>query len=235
MKALIVEDDRKLVSFLSRAFSEEGYVVDSCRTGTDAIAQATRVAYDLIVLDWMLPEQDGLSVCREVRRSGNSVPILMLTARNEVGERVLALDAGADDYVVKPFYLDELMARARAIIRRSTSLFDASIRVGPLTVDIRDRRVHVGGQRIELTSKEFVLLSLLARNAGRVVTRTEIFAQVWEMQRDPGSNVVDVHVRNLRDKLGAAAPLIDTVRGQGYRIALAEPPQLPCTSPESPR
>lgn len=227
MKALIVEDDRKLSSFLARAFSEEGFVVDSCRTGPEAIAQSAKLSYDLVVLDWMLPEQDGLSVCRELRRSGNSVPVLMLTARSEVGEKVLALDAGADDYLTKPFHLDELMARARSLTRRSSSLRDAMIRVGPLTLDIRERRVHVDGQRVELTGREFSLLSLLARNAGRAVTRTEILSQVWEMQHDPGSNVVDVHVRNLREKLGVAAPLLETIRGQGYRMTLVEAKALP--------
>jgi DNA-binding response OmpR family regulator len=223
MKVLIVEDDRKLASFLARAFSEEGFVVDACRTGAEAIAQSAKLSYDLVVLDWMLPEQDGLSVCRELRRTGNSVPILMLTARSEVGEKVLALDAGADDYLTKPFHLDELMARSRSLTRRGSSLREPTIRVGPLTVDIRERRVHVDGRRVDVTGREFSLLSLLARSAGRVVTRTEILSQVWEIQHDPGSNVVDVHVRNLREKLGIAAPLLETVRGQGYRMTLVEP------------
>lgn len=223
MKVLIVEDDRKLLSFLCRAFEEEGYTVDVCRTGGEALRQATSIQYDLIVLDWMLPEQDGLSVCREVRRIGNAVPILVLTARSEVGEKVTALDSGADDYVTKPFQLDELMARARALTRRSTGAQDGMVRAGPVVLDLKERRAHVSGVKIELTTREFALLWLLARRAGRVVTRSEILAHVWDMRTDPGSNVIDVHVRNIREKLGTAANYLETVRGQGYRFTLTEP------------
>ncbi len=223
MKVLIVEDDRKLSSFLSRAFSEEGYVVDTCRTGAEALQQSRAIPYDLLVLDWMLPEGDGLSVCRELRRLGNAVPVLMLTARGEVGEKVTALDAGADDYVTKPFHLDELMARARSLQRRSGAGADGVLRAGPIVLDMRQRHAHINGVRIDLTARELSLLALLLRNAGRVVTRSEIFEQVWESRFDPGSNVIDVHVRNLRDKLGAAATWLETVRGQGYCLSLAEP------------
>jgi DNA-binding response OmpR family regulator len=223
MKVLIVEDDRKLLGFLSRAFSEEGYVVDVCRTGAEALHQATSIKYELIVLDWMLPEQDGLSVCRELRRIGSAVPVLMLTARSEVGEKVTALDGGADDYVTKPFHLDELMARSRALTRRSTGANDGVIRAGPMVLDQRERKAHINGVRVEVTAREFALLALLARNAGRVVTRSEILAHVWDMRSDPGSNVIDVHIRNIRDKLGEAAAWLETVRGQGYRFSLGEP------------
>jgi DNA-binding response OmpR family regulator len=223
MKVLIIEDDRKLASFLSRAFSEEGYVVDTCRTGAEALQQSRVIPYDLLVLDWMLPEGDGLSVCRELRRLGNTVPVLMLTARGEVGEKVTALDAGADDYVTKPFHLDEIMARARSLQRRASSSFEGSLRAGPIVLDMRLRHAHVDGARIDLTTREFALLALLVQKAGRVVTRSEIFEQVWESRFDPGSNVIDVHVRNLRDKLGAAATWLETVRGQGYCLSLAEP------------
>jgi DNA-binding response OmpR family regulator len=222
MKALIVEDDRKLASFLSRAFSEEGYTVDVCRTGAEAVAQAPAISYDLVILDWMLPEGDGLSVCRELRRNGNSVPILMLTARSEIGEKVMALDGGADDYMTKPFHLDELMARARALTRRAVGGVDGMLRLGPLVLDLQKRLIHVNGVRIELTGREFSLLALLARNAGRVVTRSEILEQVWGIHFDPGSNVIDVHMRRLREKLGEAAVWLETARGQGYRLALAE-------------
>ncbi len=227
MKVLIVEDDRKLSSFLCRAFDEEGFVVDACRTGKEAAAQIAAVNYDLVVLDWMLPEQDGLSVCREVRRSGNSVPILMLTARSEVGEKVTALDAGADDYLTKPFHLDELMARTRAVTRRTSTTTSGQLRVGPIVIDLRDRRAHLDGVRIELTTREFALLGFLMKNAGRVVTRAEILAHVWECHHDPGSNIIEVHIRNLRDKLGTASRLLETVRGRGYRLSLVEPPQAP--------
>jgi two-component system, OmpR family, response regulator len=228
MKVLVVEDDRKLLGFLTRAFTEEGYIVDGCRTGIEAMKQTSAIKYDLIVLDWMLPEQDGLSVCRELRRIGNAVPVLMLTARSDVGEKVIALDGGADDYVTKPFHLDELMARSRALTRRGNGTGDGVVRAGPVVLDQRERRVHVNGVRVELTSREFSLLMMLARNAGRVVSRSEILANVWDMRSDPGSNVIDVHVRNIRDKLGPAAAWLETVRGQGYRFALAEPP--PTTS-----
>jgi DNA-binding response OmpR family regulator len=223
MKVLLVEDDRKLQSFLSRALVEEGCAVDACRTGPEALRQLGSIKYDLVVLDWMLPEQDGLSVCRDLRRQGNQTPVLMLTARNEVGEKVMGLDAGADDYVTKPFHLDELMARVRALLRRADGTQDGVVRAGPIVIDHKERRVHADGLRVELTSRELALLSLLVRNARRVVTRSEILAHVWETHSDPGSNVIDVHMRNLRDKLGASAQWLKTVRGRGYRFALADP------------
>lgn len=220
MKILIVEDDRKLVGFLARAFGEEGYTVDSCRSGAEAIEQAAASSYDLIVLDWMLPEFDGLAVCRELRRAGSGVPVMMLTARGEVSEKVIALDAGADDYLTKPFHLDELMARARSLIRRTSGQRDGQLRAGQITLDLSKRSVHIGEQRVELTGREFSLLQLLVRHASRVVTRSEILEQVWGLHHDPGSNVIEVHMRHLREKLGEAASCIETVRGQGYRISV---------------
>jgi len=222
MKVLLVEDDRKLARFIAQALSEERYVVDTCRSGRDALAQARHIEYALVILDWMLPDLDGVSVCREVRRSGNNVPIMMLTARAEVAERVMALDAGADDYLTKPFHLEELLARVRAAMRRGTG-DRRTLRVGALAIDLTEHVVHVDGVRVDLTPREYALLVLLARNAGRVVTRSEILSQVWQALRDPGSNVIDVNVKNLRDKLGGGA-LLETVRGQGYRLALAEEP-----------
>jgi len=222
MKVLIAEDDKKLASFLSRAFAEEGYVVDACRSGREATEQAQTIPYELLVLDWMLPDGDGLSVCRALRQAGSRIPILMLTARGEVGEKVTALDAGADDYLTKPFHLDELLARARSLMRRSSAIADV-LRCGRITIDIRERHVHVEGMRIELTQKEFALLNLLCKNAGRVVTRSEILSQVWETMYDPGSNVIEVNVRHLREKLGEAATALETVRGQGYRFILTAP------------
>lgn len=220
MKILIAEDDRKLQSFVARALSEEGYIVDVCRSGKEAIDQAGRVAYDLIVLDWMLPEGDGLSVCRSLRRGGNRVPVMMLTARDEVGEKVLALDAGADDYVTKPFHLAELLARVRSLLRRAGDVPTGLLRVGELTLDLRHRVLSIGGRKIDLTGRELGLLELLMRNAGRVVTRTEILDQVWGMHFDPESNVIEVHMRRLREKLGDVAQALETVRGQGYRLVL---------------
>ncbi len=221
MKVLVVEDDKKLARFLAQALTEEGYVVDTCSRGRDALTQAIHIAYSLIVLDWMLPDLDGVTVCREIRRSASNVPILMLTARGEVGERVTGLDAGADDYMTKPFELEELLARVRAAIRRGQSE-PQTLRVGTLTIELVEHIVHVHGTRLDLTPREYSLLVLLARNAGRVVPRSEILSQVWETVRDPGSNVIEVNVKNLREKLGAAGPLIETVRGVGYRMMLLE-------------
>ncbi|MDI1432413.1 response regulator transcription factor [Polyangium sorediatum] len=222
MKILVVEDNKKLASFLSRALSEEGYAVDVVADGATAIQQIQALSYDLVILDWMLPEMDGLSVCRTVRQRGCQVPILMLTARAEVPERIAGLDAGADDYLAKPFDLGELLARVRARGRRA-SFVDTVLRVGPLVVDRADRRATVDGRRIDLTPREFALVAYLAREAGRVVPRTELLAKVWETSFDPGSNVVEVHVKNIREKFGPSAALIETVRGIGYRLSPSGP------------
>lgn len=217
VKILVVEDNKKLARFLKRALVEEGYVVDEVADGATAIEQAQAIAYDLVVLDWMIPEMDGLSVCRALRSRGSSVAILMLTARGEVPERIAGLDAGADDYLTKPFDLGELLARVRALGRRGAGA-EVTLRVGPLVIDRGDRRALLDGKRLDLTPREFALLAYLAREAGRVVPRTELLAKVWETAFDPGSNVIEAHVKNLRDKLGAHAAMIDTVRGVGYRL-----------------
>jgi two-component system OmpR family response regulator len=216
MKILVVEDNKKLARFLVRAFAEEGYIVDQVTDGAAALQQIQAIPYDLVILDWMLPELDGLTVCREARARGNRVPILMLTARTDVPEKIAGLDAGADDYLAKPFDLGELLARSRALVRRGVG--DSVLRVGPLVVDRAERRATLDGKRVDLTPREFTLLAYLAREAGRDVPRMEILAKVWETSFDPGSNVVDVHVKSLRDKLGAHARMIETVRGVGYRI-----------------
>ena len=221
MKVLVVEDDKKLARFLAQALTEEGYVVDTCSRGRDALTQAGQVPYAVIVLDWMLPDLDGVAVCREIRRSASNVPILMLTARAEVGERVTGLDAGADDYMTKPFELEELLARVRAAIRRARAETQ-TISVGALSIDLVEHIVSVHGARLDLTPREYSLLALLAKSAGRVVSRTEILSKVWATVRDPGSNVIEVNVKNLRDKLGVAAPSIETVRGVGYRMVPTE-------------
>ncbi|HRH00640.1 MAG TPA: response regulator transcription factor [Polyangiaceae bacterium] len=217
MKALIVEDNRKLAELLVRAFSEEGWVVDRVGDGVSALEQIEGIPYDLVVLDWMLPRMDGLAVSRELRARGARVPILMLTARGDLSERIVGLDAGADDYLVKPFDLGELMARARALVRRASNA-GGVVRVGPLSIDLLRRLVVVAGAPVDLTSREFTLLAHLAQSAGRVVTRTEIFAKVWGAAADAGSNVIDVHVKRIRDKLGAHAELLETVRGVGFRL-----------------
>ncbi len=217
MKILVVEDNKKLAQFLNRALSEEGEVVDTVGDGATAVHQAQSVAYDLIVLDWMLPEMDGLSVCRAIRATGNSVSILMLTARGDVGERIHGLDAGADDYLTKPFDLGEFLARVRALGRRGRGS-EGALRVGPLVLDRTERRAVLDGKRLVLTPREFALLTYLAKEAGRVVPRTELLSKVWETTYDTASNVVEVHIKNLRDKLGASGGLIETVRGVGYKL-----------------
>ncbi|WP_050436257.1 response regulator transcription factor [Chondromyces crocatus] len=217
MKVLVVEDNKKLARFLKRALLEEGYVVDEVADGHTAIEQLQAIAYDLVLLDWMLPEMDGLAVCRTARARGIRVPILMLTARGEVGERIAGLDAGADDYLTKPFDLGELLARVRALGRRAGAS-ELVLRVGPLLVDRAERRVLLDGKRLELTPRELALITYLARESGRVVPRTELLTKVWETAFDPGSNVVEAHVKNLREKLGSHASMIETVRGVGYKL-----------------
>lgn len=221
MKILLVEDDKKVGSFIYKALAEEGYVVDRAHNLSEGEASFRQIAYDAIILDWMLPDGDGVSLCRSIRQSGSTTPIMMLTARSEVGEKVVALDAGADDYLTKPFALEEFLARVRALARRSVG-GALNLRVGPLQLDLRTRTVLNDGQRVELTAKEFALLELLVRHAPRILSRSEILTSVWSLNADPGSNLIEVHIRHLRDKLGATAPRIETVRTQGYRFAFQQ-------------
>ncbi|WP_434420863.1 response regulator transcription factor [Nannocystis pusilla] len=214
-KILVVEDNRKLASFLSRALTEEGYVVDLVDDGAVAVSQARSIEYHLVILDWMLPSLDGLHVCRALRTAGKSVPILMLTARSEFCDRVSGLDAGADDFLPKPFDLSELLARVRALGRRGQR--DRYLDVGQLRIDRQDRTVTFAGADLDLTHREFMLLGYLAREAGRVVSRVELLQNVWETAYDPGTNMINVHIKNLRTKLGEHASMIETVRGIGYR------------------
>lgn len=222
MKVLVVEDNPKLARFLQRAFIEEGYVVDSVSDGETAATQVGQISYDLIVLDWMLPGMDGLTFCRMLRQRGSAIPILMLTARTETSEKIAGLDAGADDYLPKPFDLGELLARARALTRRGANA-EVVLRVGGLCIDRLARRATIDSRVLDLTPREFTLISFLAREAGRVVPRTELLRQVWETSFDPGSNIVDAHIKNLREKLGTSARMIETVRGVGYRMIASQP------------
>jgi DNA-binding response OmpR family regulator len=216
MKILVTEDDRKVAGFLQRALSEEGYTVDLCTSGAEAVTQARAGLYNLVVLDWMIPDLDGLEVCRQLRRGGSAVPILMLTARGELQERVLAFNAGADDYIVKPFEVEEFIVRVAAILRRSVGLL--RFRLGALEIDRESRNALLDGKRLELTTRENALLLHLAYRAGQVVTRSELLLRVWSTQFDSGSNVVEVHMSRLRDKLGKHAWMLETVRGRGYRL-----------------
>ncbi len=224
MRILVVEDDQRLARFLERVLTEEGYAVDRCASGADAVTQLRASGYDLVLLDWMLPDLDGIEVCRQIRRGGSPVPILMLTARDQVSERVLGLDAGADDYLVKPFEVEELLARINALLRRSAG--HAQLELGPLTIDRVGRRALVDGRALDLTARELALLLHLAHRAERVVTRSELLSHVWSIQFDPESNVVEVHVSRLRDKLAGFDWMIETVRGRGYRLR-TQPPDGP--------
>lgn len=214
MKVLVVEDNRKLAAFLARALHEEGYVVDTVEDGAVARDQMSQIHYDLVILDWMLPTVDGLSICRAVRAAGAAVPILMLTARGDVPERIAGLDAGADDYLAKPFDLGELLARVRALTRREAGA--RTLTVGRVRIDRYVHEAMVDGRRLDLTPREFALLAYLVAHAGQVVPRTELLAKVWHAGFDPGSNLVEVHVKNLRSKLGGEATLLETIRGVGY-------------------
>jgi DNA-binding response OmpR family regulator len=222
MRVLIVEDERKISAYVKRGLEEQGYAVDAAYTGTEALDFADAAPYDLILLDILLPEMDGLAVCCELRRKGNRTPVLMLTARDAIDDRVAGLDAGADDYLVKPFALKELLARLRALTRRTTdSPKSPVLQLADLTLDTLTRRVKRGNKTIELAAKEYAVLECLLREPERVLSRTQIAEHVWNYDVFNHSNVVDVYIKNLRRKIddGFEVKLIHTVRGAGYRIS----------------
>ena len=218
MKLLIVEDELKTATYLRKGLTEQGFVVDVSEQGEEGLFTASTTGFDLIILDVMLPERDGWSVLTELRRTGNKTPVLFLTARDSVQDRVKGLELGADDYLIKPFAFSELLARIRNILRRSPSRHPDVVQVADLEIDSIRHKASRAGQRLDLTPKEFALLSLLARRQGEVLTRTLIAEQVWDMNFDSDTNVVDVHVRRLRSKADDpfAKKLIHTVRGVGY-------------------
>ncbi len=218
MRLLIVEDDKKTAAYLQKGLSENGLVVDIADQGEEGLFLATMREYDLIVLDVMLPKRDGWSVVAEIRRSGKQTPVLFLTARDRVQDRVKGLELGADDYMVKPFAFSELLARIRSILRRGQAWQLEIVRVADLEIDLRGHKARRGGTRLDLTPKEFALLSLLARRTGEVLSRTLITEQVWDMNFDSDTNIVDVAVRRLRTKVDDPFPtkLIHTIRGVGY-------------------
>jgi DNA-binding response OmpR family regulator len=220
MRVLIVEDQPNIAHYLRRALQEQGYAVDLADTGPEALGWAAVVKYDLIVLDLMLPGIDGMTVCRTLRGQGSQAAILMLTARDTVDDRVLGLDAGADDYLVKPFDLRELLARLRALARRDTPKAP-TLGVANLSLDPRTHVVMRGDTLVRLTAKEYAVLECLVREPGRVLTRSEIAASVWNYDIDNQSNVVDVYIRNLRRKIDDPfeLKLIHTVRGAGYCLS----------------
>jgi len=218
MRLLVVEDDPRLAHLLARGLREEGYAVDTCGDGHDAVAQVMVNGYDAILLDVMLPGQDGFTVVRTLRERGVRTPVLMLTSRDAVNDRIAGLDSGADDYLVKPFDFGELLARLRALLRRPESLQAMRITVGDLEVDLHTHAVSRGGEPILLTAKEFALLELFARHAHRMLSRAEIVAHVWDENHDPLTNAVEVYVNRLRGKIDRApwTPLLHTKRGAGY-------------------
>ena len=220
MRVLLIEDDRKAARLLTRGLQEEGFGVDVAPSGEDGEEKAAVNEYDLIVLDWLLPGKDGLAVCRALRERRSSIPILMLTARDSVADRVSGLSTGADDYLTKPFAFDELLARIRALLRRSRVAQPAVLRVADLTLDPTTRRVTRGDGPVTLTPREYAILESLMRNAGEVVSRTRLAERVWDDASEVLDNLLDVHVSHLRNKIdhGASVPLIHTIRGVGYRL-----------------
>lgn len=213
MRILIVEDEISLLDAIAQSFREEGYAVDTADNGRDGLAKAVTWEYDAIVLDWMLPQISGIELLRSLRCT-KPTPVLMLTARDGVSDRIAGLDGGADDYLIKPFSLKELIARVRALIRRSAGHGTNTIQVANLEMDLGKKTVRVAGEPIELTAREYALLELMALHRGKVVSRTMIYDHIFDEEDDTLSNIVDVHVSHLRKKIGR--DLIETRRGQGY-------------------
>ena len=220
MRLLVVEDDAKLASALQRGLQREGYAVDLSHTGDEALVQADVYDYDAVVLDVMLPGRDGFSVCRALRQKERWSPVLMLTARDDVSDRIRGLDAGADDYLVKPFDFGELLARLRALIRRGPTERPSVLEIGDLHVDPASRVVTRGGEQVELTAREFAVLEFLARHAGEVVSRTRLIEHVWDENYGGSTNVVDVYGGYLRKKLerSSGPRLIRTILGVGFML-----------------
>lgn len=221
MRVLVVEDEKKTASFIRRALQAEGFAVDALHNGEEGLVAALTAPYDAIVLDIMLPGRDGLSVLRELRNKSNRTPVLLLSARGQVDERIDGLNAGADDYLPKPYVLGELVARVRALMRRPAGENKSVVlQIADLSVDTVTRKVLRAGKAIELSAREYALLEYLLRSQGRVCGRMQILEKVWDYDFDPGTNLVDVYIRRVRDKIdaGHATPLLHTVRGVGYMM-----------------
>jgi DNA-binding response OmpR family regulator len=218
MRVLVVEDEKKTASFIRKALQAEGFAVDVCHHGDDALAAVKTTLFDGLVLDIMLPGRDGLSVLRQLREGGNRTPVLLLSARGEVNERIAGLNAGADDYLPKPFVIAELVARVRALGRRSGETKSNLLLVADLKLDTVTRIAQRGDKTVELTTREFRLLEFLMRSPGRICSRMAIIEKVWDYDFDPGTNVVDVYIMRLREKFddGFEPKLLHTVRGIGY-------------------
>ena len=224
MKVLLVEDERKIADFVCAGLKECGFSVEHCDNGTDGFSRASSGSYDAIVLDIMLPGRDGLSILKGLRKEGNVTPILLLTARNELDDRIEGLSLGADDYLAKPFYVEELVARIQALIRRVSGERQNKLSVGDLCLDRIAREATWHGQTVDLTGREFNLIEYLMRSPGRVFTRTQILEHVWDYDFDPSTNVVDVCIQRIRKKIASIKAdadeqsVIESVRGVGYRF-----------------
>jgi two-component system copper resistance phosphate regulon response regulator CusR len=229
MRVLIVEDDRQLRHAVARGLREDSYAVDQAADGEHALELAAAHEYDAIILDILLPSVDGIEVCRRLRQSGNVAPILMLTALDAVENRIAGLDAGADDYLTKPFDFGELQARLRALTRRRGEVLAPDLVIGDLVVDTRRHVARRGDREISLTAKEFAFLQHLARNAGRIVSRAELMAHVWDDSKESYSNIIDVYASRLRRKIddGERVPLFSTHRGAGYLLDVPRPAPAP--------
>lgn len=218
MRILLAEDDVRIANFITKGLRENAYAVDVASDGEDALYQAAINTYDIIVLDVMMPLKNGFEVCRELRKGGNKTPVLMLTARDATEDKISGLDTGADDYLTKPFEFGELLARLRALLRRSAEIRPPKIVIADLELDTVGQRVWRGGQEISLTTKEYALLEYLAREKGKVIGRAEIAEHVWDENFDAFSNLIDVYIKRLRSKMdeGFDIQLIHTKRGAGY-------------------
>jgi DNA-binding response OmpR family regulator len=221
VRVLVVEDEKKIAEFIRRGLAEQGYAVDVAVDGEEALDWPSVAEFDLIILDVMLPVRDGIEVCRTLRQRGLHTPVLMLTARDAVEDRVAGLDSGADDYLVKPFAFAELLARLRALTRRQPAVLGSLLRVGDLVLDTTTRKMSRAGAEMDLTTKEYAVLEYMMRHPNQVLSRTMLAEHVWSYDFDNASNVIDVHIRNLRRKIDDRFPakLIQTVRGSGYRIS----------------
>jgi two-component system OmpR family response regulator len=232
VKILVLEDDRKLAALVRKGLETQGFVVDACADGDTAFTLATTQAYDALVLDIMVPGRDGLSILRQLRERRLAVPVILVTARAALNERLEGLNLGADDYLTKPFYVDELIARLHAVARRATGHALTLLQNGDVTVNLVTREVRRGGATVDLTTREFALLTYLLRSPGQAFTRAQICEHVWNYHFDPGTNLVDVYVQRVRRKLDPApdaASVIETVRGVGYRARPA--PAAPARPP----
>jgi DNA-binding response OmpR family regulator len=225
VRILVVEDEAAAARLLARGLREQSFAVDIAPDGRAAMEKILDNTYDLVVLDRMLPGVDGMRVCQEIRRMGLNTPVLMLTARDGVNDRIAGLDSGADDYLTKPYDFGELLARIRALLRRGPTLEDPLIAIADLEIDTRTHRVRRGGESIELTAKEYALLELMARRADEVISREEIAEHVWDEDYDPFSNLIEVYIQRLRRKIdqGREPKLLHTRRGEGYRLGIERP------------